>query len=276
MSRKTKTRPTTAVSKQANSSQTSLPLYRVARLLAIGRKLKAMKGKGRDLTDRALQQWVASQKPNGMMAQIGTLVLDAIRRAERIRLDADKTQLPALVWEILYDDLNSELSPKLGRKPKLGPIGRAMSDNPAIIASKRPRHRPRLFELPTESNLAPAERKFFDYSLGCKARIENNPWPTAGLDRIADLFDNNLEELDKSVTDKEVAKDIFQHLGQGDLSQEERKWATIFKITPDTSIEAIQGRISRARERHAKTSYTLNLHRMSQKKQKNVKKKSGG
>lgn len=277
MSRKKKTRPTTAISKRASSSQVSpflicvVLLYLVALCLAYERKRKAMKENGRDPTSgRALQQWVNSAESYGMWAQVRSIVREAKRKAERVWPNADKTQMPALLYGILSLELERELSPKQGRKPKYGMLNRAMCD-----ANRRASHRPRLFESPTDSNQVPDERLFFDTVLGSKAGIyKNNRRASAGLDYIAERFGNNLEMLDIAVSDKEAANEILHQLTRGDLSKKAKELAARFRITPDTSIEAIMGRIRRARERHAKTSYTLNLHSMVEKeRQKTIKKK---
>jgi hypothetical protein len=221
MSRKKKTRPTTVACKQTGVPH-DLSLGRVALLLAIARKRKAMKKKSRNLTDRALRQWIASRKPEGMIAQISALVLDAARRSRRI--SPDKTQMPVLVHEILLRGLVLEMTPKRGRKPKLGIIGRAMRD-----ANKQPRATTRLFKSPTD------ERKWLERIYGVKAGLlANRDWSRgATLDDIVEHYGNKLlPELDREISDGKAAAK-----------------KSVRSIAPGSSIEAIKARIRRARDK---------------------------
>lgn len=238
MSRNKNARVITTVRERESSSGPEFSfgdLGDVAIYLAIARKRKAMKDRGRKRTDRALKQWAASHEPNGMIAQTTALAFNAARRAKRAHPDADKTQLAALVHmtllQTLLRELVLELDPKGGRgRKQRGLINVAMGVGKMGVGnkSKRLSGRPPFVS-------AAEERSWLEKVYEAKA---GRRFPTATLANLYKRFGPDLlKMLDDAIRDSEVAA-----------------LDSIRSTFPGSSIAAIKQRIYRA-----KNTFTLDI-----------------
>jgi hypothetical protein len=205
-------------------------IIRLSYAVALLRKAKRLKSKGKRLSERAVRQWCNAHGPRGASWQTREAALGAIHRACEFGV-ADH-QLHYVAALLLQRELLGVVFPRGSSHSGRGLFGQ--------VAPHLVRPNGRLSGRPPLLSLS-EERAFLAWVTGAKVGlIANRRWPTSDM-----TFHNVVDRLGREIGRDEFFDRINEWISDGKVAL---LASTRALVPPGSSIEAIKSRIRRARK----------------------------